>query len=570
MATGIQTGIRTGASAPLPTGKGPAGGGGGLSKVLAAWNGMSTKLKVLAGGIVAVLILGIGGYVYLSSANKPVALYQRNLTPGDVQEISAKLDQLGIPYKNEAGKIMVAPSEQSRIVGVLINYGLPHWTLQAAPEAGGMTPKTEFEKRQQASRDLEATLIDELRQVDFVADARVNLVQSDDDSLTQRPAKATVLLKLKVGQLPKKGQIQSIINLVASSVPGLQPDNVKVTDTNARVWNDGGKIASYGTTDPSATASSDDEVFSDEHLAIKKAYEKEYANKIRSALNQMMGSDKYTVAVDAEIDFNQTKIETTQVGDPSGNGQVVSVVKKDEERYTNNPDKEKGQKKSAASSGGAVQQTGMAASSNDPNSNTNYVKVKYEQKVESNKVVKTAILAPNVVSRLTASVAVDGKHDTEQKQKLAQVVAGAIGMKPERGDKVDVIDWAFTHENPVAGEISMGPEPVAVSRRDSGSNKTLMVLAMLVPTTVLLSVLTIFLLKQRRVQADRQGLVMTMGPGATTSDISDLLSDKIGRNTATTQSTRVNNTEQLEKLAKEKPTKVAELLKSTWLSDRER
>jgi flagellar biosynthesis/type III secretory pathway M-ring protein FliF/YscJ len=118
------------------------------------------------------------------------------------------------------------------------------------------------------------------------------------------------------------------------------------------------------------------------------------------------------------------------------------------------------------------------------------------------------------------------------------------------------------------GAVDPFGTPAPERTRSGGSG--LMLMAMLVPTTILLSILTIFLLKQRRVQADRQGLVMTMGPGATTSDISDLLSDKIGRSTATTQTTRVNNTEQLEKLAKEKPTKVAELLKSTWLSDRER
>ena len=145
-----------------------------------------------------------------------------------------------------------------------------------------------------------------------------------------------------------------------------------------------------------------------------------------------------------------------------------------------------------------------------------------------------------------------------------------MGINTTRGDEVKVVDWAFNRANPLASEIQLSPEPAGVGHRDNGPSKTLMLMAMVVPTTILLSILTIFLLKQRRVQADRQGLVMTMGPGATTSDISDLLSDKIGRSTATTQTTRVNNTEQLEKLAKEKPTKVAELLKSTWLSDRER
>lgn len=555
MATGIQTGIRTGASAPLPTGKGPAGGG--LGKVMQAWNSLSSKMKALAGGIVVVLVVGTVAWVSIASANKPVSLYQTNLSPGDIQEISAKLNQLGIFYKVESGKIMVAPADQSRIVGLLINYGLPHWSVAAAPEASGMTPKTEFEKRLQQTHELEARLVDDLRQVDFIADARVNIVQTDEDSLTQSPAKATVILKLKPGQTPKGLQIQSIINLVASSVPGLQPEKVSVTDTFMRVYNDGSKIMAQSST-------GDSEAFEDEHIAIKKAYERVYADKVKEALNKMMGADKYTVTVDADIDFNQTKIETTQVGDPSGNGTVVSVVKKDEETYNNSPGG-KDAKKSGASS-----QVGIGPTGGDPSANTKYEKIRYEQKLETSKVQKTAIIAPNVVKRLTATVAVDGKYDTEAKSKLASICAGAMGIDTSRGDKVDVVDWAFERTNTLTAEVPLAPEPAGVGQRDGGPSKTMFLMAMLVPTTILLGVLTVFLLKQRRVQADRQGLVMTMGPGATTSDISDLLSDKIGRSTAATQTTRVNNTEQLEKLAKEKPTKVAELLKSTWLSDRER
>lgn len=566
MATGIQTGIRTGASAPMPTGKGP---GGGLGKLLHSWVSLNPKMKFMTIALVGVLIVSGISYLVVTAANKPVSLYQTNLTPGDIQEITATLNRLGIWYKVEASRIMVAPGEQSRTVGLLINYGLPHWSVGGTVDAGGLQPKTEFEKRQQATHDLEATLVDELRQVEFVADARVNIVQADEDTLDSQKkfAKATVLLKLKPGPLPKSGQIQSILNLVATSVPGLNPENIRITDTSARVWNDGQKIGHYSGSSGD-TGGGEEEAFSDEHIAIKKAYEKVYKEKVRDALSKMLGADKYTVSVDADIDFTQTKIETTQVGDPGGNGTVVTLSKQDKETYNSNPV----DAKKKAQGNAPPQQVGGMMGQSDPNSKTQYEKVKYEQKVESSKVQKTAIIPSNVVKRLTSSVAVDGKHDDAQRAQIASVVKGAMGLNESRGDEVNVVDWAFNFgSNPVATQMEMGPDPtVGWKGPATGVSRSLMLLAMLVPTTILLSILTIFLLKQRRVQVDRQGLVMTMGPGATTSDISDLLSDKIGRSTQTTQTTRVNNTEQLEKLAKEKPTKVAELLKSTWLSDRER
>lgn len=568
MATGIQTGIRTGASAPLPTGKGPAGGGG-LGKVLASWNSMSSKMKFVVMGVLAVLVIGGVTYVGVSAANKPVSLYSFALTQGDLGEIGQKLTQMGIAFTQEPGKILVAPSDKSRAVALLMNSGLPHWSVgQAAPEGAAFSPKTEKEKQQQYNRELEATLIDQLRNLDFVADARVNLAQPDEDSLERDKPKAAIYLKLKPNQLPNKMQVQAIVNLVAMSVPGLLPDQIRVLDTSGRVWNDGAKIAQFSGA-PGGGSSSEDEAFGgDEHTVIQKSYEKLYRDKVKNALNPMLGSTNYTVEVNAEINFDQAKIETTQVGAPDGSGQVVTVSKKVEEKYNNNPDEPK--KKPEAKPKSEGQQVGVPTdAAGKDGTDTNYQKVQIEQKVDSSKVAKTMVLATNVVKRLAVAVAVDGKLDDAKKNALTTFVANATGIDAGRGDTVSVTEWAFNRTEVTAA----GPNPFdtpAPINQNSGPSKTLMLMAMLVPTTILLSILTIFLLKQRRVQADRQGLVMTMGPGATTSDISDLLSDKIGRSTATTQTTRVNNTEQLEKLAKEKPTKVAELLKSTWLSDRER
>lgn len=557
MATGIQTGIRTG-STPLPTGKGP--GGGGIGKVLAGWSAMSTRAKV---GIIAgalVLVIGLVVSVAMTSANKYVPLYATTLSPTDVQEIGRRLNENNIPYSIEGGKIMVHPSKRSSTIGMLLGFGLPHRALLSAKDEGGMTPKTSEEKRLLAVQNLENELIDQIRQFDVVADAYVKLVPTDEDALPseRKPAKANVFLALKPGARPNKIQIEAILNLVAYSVPGLQPENVKVTDRTGFVWNDGNKIAAAP-----GGSSGDDGSFENENLAIKKAYEKRYQDKIQTALNQVLGQSNYTVTVDADIDFTQTKVETTQVGEPGGNNSVVSVVKKDVEKYNNNP-KEGSKPQKAGST-----QVGMPVGGADKGTDTNYEKVRYEQKVDTGKIQKTAIISPGVVKKVTASVMVNGKHEQPELAKIQTFVAAAVGLDASRGDSVTVNDYAFTAPATEAANL-----PPDFGNRPAGNNQPmspyLTLMVMVVPTAILLGVLAVFLIKQRRVQAEKTGLILTATTGATTSDISDLLSDKIGRSTAASQTTKVNNTEQLEKLAKEKPTKVAELLKSTWLSDKER
>jgi flagellar M-ring protein FliF len=459
---------------------------------------------------------------------------------------------------------MVSPTARTRTVGILLGYGLPHRALNGPKAAEGMSPKTTEEKRQDAIFALENDLVDQIRQFEVVADAYVKIVPSDEDALPseRKPAKASVQLALKPGANPNKTQIEAILNLVAFSVPGLQPENVKITDRLGHVWNDGLKIAAIN-----SGSGAGEEAFENENLAIKKAYEKRFQDKIQMALNNVLGQNNYTVTVDADIDFTQTKIETTNVGEPGGDNKVIEGKEIDSESYNNQP-KDKDAKAKPGN-----QQVGMPMGG-DKDAGTSYAKSKTKVKIKYGQTVKTAIIAPGVVKKITTTIAVNGKRDEAEKAKLAEIAAGAIGLDASRGDQVKVVDLAFVPPTTATAETDLAPpgyfEGTNRPKQAAPVNTAYIIAAMAVPMVLALGVVGVFLLKQRKVQADKTGIILGSGPGANSSDISDLLSDKVGRSTVVSQTTKVNNTEQLEKLAKEKPTKVAELLKSTWLSDRER
>lgn len=574
MATGIQTGIRTG-SAPLPAGKGPAGGGGGLGKVMAAWSGMSTKIKVLVCVGVGVFVLAaIGGFAY-TSANRHVSLYATNLTPGDINEIGRRLNEWNIQYSLEGSKIMIHPGQRQRVVGLLLNYGLPHRPLASTTEGGGMAPKSDAEKKQMALEQLTAVLVDQIRHLEPVAEAYVNLVPAPEDELLsgqKKEAKATIMLQLKAGMKLKKEQIESIQTIVAGSMSGLEVKNVAITDTNARKYTDEqGRVSLTGDIESGSGGTDPSELgLNNEQLQLKRGFENYYKRKITESLDKVIGTSNYSVAVNAEFDFAQYQVKTLQVGEAGGNNQVVTLVKKSGEDYATAPTDTRGtdgkSKQAKAAPAGVPQSSGS--------DKTKYNKGTSEIKYESGKVEKMASIPSGAVKRKTVTVALNGKQDASTLDAIKKIASSAIGIDENVGDKVDVVAMAFTEKNPVevAGFPQQGAFPQATSGGSgSGStNRAWLVAGMLVPTGILLTILAVFLVRQRRVQTDKTGLILTTTPGSTTSDISDLLSDKIGRSTASTQTTRANNTEQLEKLAKEKPTKVAELLKSTWLSDKER
>jgi flagellar biosynthesis/type III secretory pathway M-ring protein FliF/YscJ len=166
---------------------------------------------------------------------------------------------------------------------------------------------------------------------------------------------------------------------------------------------------------------------------------------------------------------------------------------------------------------------------------------------------------------------VDGVKDPQMLAKLEQAVKNSIGFDATRNDQVSVVDFPITHTELLQGMANQPagamPDFYTDYRRTSAGASGWLPVVLGVPLVMIMVFISLFYMKQRNVQREKQRLVLSSGPGATVSDISDLLADKEGKITPP-PATRVNTTDQLENLAKEKPTKVAELLKSTWLADR--
>ncbi|MEW6281969.1 MAG: flagellar M-ring protein FliF C-terminal domain-containing protein, partial [Candidatus Eremiobacterota bacterium] len=197
-----------------------------------------------------------------------------------------------------------------------------------------------------------------------------------------------------------------------------------------------------------------------------------------------------------------------------------------------------------------------------------YVNTKKARKVEVPKTTQRVVDRSPRVRRISCSVAVDNIPE-EQRAQIAGLVREAAGLDESRGDTLTVVSMPFAKAmdqqiKDMASAMATGttPRPAAPGM---GLSPQIVAMMMFFPAMILLALVAVFLLKQHRVQQDKSAILLGASSGATASDISDLLNEKSGKS-QTIGETRVNTTEQLEKLAKEKPTKVAEMLKSTWLS----
>jgi hypothetical protein len=70
-----------------------------------------------------------------------------------------------------------------------------------------------------------------------VREARVHLALPKPSAFTRQkePASASVVLQLRSGSALEQGQVNAIVHLVASSIPGLPPERVTVVDQSGRM-----------------------------------------------------------------------------------------------------------------------------------------------------------------------------------------------------------------------------------------------------------------------------------------------------------------------------------------------
>ncbi len=102
-----------------------------------------------------------------------------------------------------------------------------------------------------------------------------------------------MFVQLKAGKRLEQEQIQSIINLVASSIPELQPAQVTVVDQQGRLL--------------SAPQSDSELAQRERNLELTHRLEEEYVQRIEALLTPFAGSGRVRAQVVAQVDTSVTE-----------------------------------------------------------------------------------------------------------------------------------------------------------------------------------------------------------------------------------------------------------------------
>jgi flagellar M-ring protein FliF len=375
----------------------------------------------------------------------------QGLEDGDKAAISESLNQAGIQNRidNQTGTLTVAEDDYYRARMLLASQNLP----KAAPGGYalldqmplGVSRAVEGERLKQAR---ETELSRSIAEIDAVVQARVHLAVPEASVFVRDAAapSASVVVKLATGRSLSEAQVKSIINLVASSVPGLKPQAVTVVDQ-------AGDLLTRGDTDPMLAAS-------EQRIAFQRRIESKYREQLAQLMTPLVGADAFTAEVQAEVDLDESQA-TREVYDKDG-----AALRSEQGAWTGNKsDAEVPQGIPGALSNtpppatqvsaapehtvtptppqSAVAQAGSGSGSGSKTSEN------YARNFELNRQISVTRATPGQVKRLSVAVVLRDtagakKRTAAEMEQLTSVVRAAVGFQADRGDQVTVISREFS------------------------------------------------------------------------------------------------------------------------------
>jgi flagellar M-ring protein FliF len=204
---------------------------GGLNE---RYQSLSATQRLLVPALVIALLLALG-FLFFMQGQEDYGVLFSGLAQEDAGEIITKLKSKKVPYRLEVNgtTVLVPKSDMYEQRLMLASDGLPKgggvgFEIFDRQELG----VTDFVQRLNYQRALQGELARTIAIMPEVLEARVHIVAPKESLFIedQKATTASVALKLRPGRTMSPGQVDSIVNLVASAVAGLHPSQVTVVD----------------------------------------------------------------------------------------------------------------------------------------------------------------------------------------------------------------------------------------------------------------------------------------------------------------------------------------------------
>jgi flagellar M-ring protein FliF len=408
--------------------------------------GLTVKQRWLLGG--GTVLVAATLYVFVALIGKPdyKTLYS-GLSPTDTQAITARLAAKNIPFEQSSdGASVLVPADKLDSARLEVaSQPMPHsgrmgFELFDKPNWAG----SDFSEKVNYQRALEAELERTLETLSEVETVRVHLVVPEQSlySERERPSKASVIVKLRQGQLRQQSDT-AIRQLVAGAVDRLSSENVVVVDAETNL--------PLGRVEGSNSGGAASEL------------DQQLAKRVVETLEPVVGAQGVRASVHVEYDLSSGE-ETQETYDP--NATVAISMTRSEERLGN-----EGPSGVPGTSSNLPNAKVSAIDKNESDAHTSKTET---GTYAVNRLVRHTIQPAGRIKRVAAALLVDDVLEMEQKngqriayrrkrspdemKQIEELASATLGIDAKRGDLLAVENLSFQTLSPEAPTVVTSSE----------------------------------------------------------------------------------------------------------------
>ena len=403
----------------------------------------SVQRSIPTAAAALVVFFGLMAYLFLQQPER-TTLYA-SLPENEKARIvdALKNANVDVALDPSSGEVLVPTNDFHRSRILLAAQGLPASMPDGYKQLEDMpmgTSRSVENMRLKQSQEIE--LARSITEIESIVSTRVHLAIPEKSVFVRSNPEptASVMVQMANGRVLGRQQVDAIVHLVSSSVPGMPKQNVTIIDQN-------GSLLSQGNSDVAGR-------LSDSELEYRMRLENIYRMRIVSLVTPIVGAGNVNAQVNLDIDFTRSELTEEKV-DPQGNALRSEQLSSDETT-----------ERRARGVPGAV--------ANTPPSETELAQIEEQQEdsdgpstltkstnevrnYEVSRVISTTQNPSNQIARVFASVLVSdqeivnpetGVTETqplpqEKLDEIRELVRNAIGIDDERGDNLTVSSAPF-------------------------------------------------------------------------------------------------------------------------------
>ncbi len=385
---------------------------------------------------------------WMALATPPQRVLFPQLPDSDKQAVVDALGAAKITsHVDDSGGITVAEDDYHRARILLAGQGLP----KAAPGGYaildqlpmGVSRAVEGERLRQAR---ETELAKSIGEIESVADARVHLAMPESSVFVRDNAQpsASVIVRLEPGRSLTQAQVRSIVNLVASSVPGMKADQVTIIDQMGALLS-------------KPTDGSEGSTLSDERIDYQRRIEDKYRAQLNTLLTPLLGANNFSAEIQADVDLDQSQatresydkqgVVRAEQGNWQGNTPGETTPGGIPGALSNTPPAASTLATATPGPAGATVQPGTAPGATPPVKTSE----NFNRAYDLGKEVSVTRAAPGSIRRLSVAVLLREPEGAKPRtpaeiQQINDLVKAAVGYNQQRQDTVTVISRKFSPE----------------------------------------------------------------------------------------------------------------------------